>query len=87
MGLSKLDEQGAVYPYLVFWIVVVFSALIWIVFNEIILELGSWHADFGSPTGFTWGVLVILCRATPVVILLGAFVWAVVQSHRARQVP
>ena len=83
MKFPKLGERGAVYPYLVFFVIVVFSAIIWIVFNELILHIGDWHATAGGEdTGFTWPFLVSLCRFTPAVILLGAVVWAIVQSHR-----
>ncbi len=80
-------ERGAVYPYLVFWIGVVFFALIWIAFNEVILHVGDWQASSaeGDP-GFTWAILITLCRSTPWVVLFGAFVWAVVVSHREGQV-
>ena len=75
------DERGAVYPYLIFWIGIVFFAFVWIVFNEVILHVNDLVA-VGSDSGGTWGVLLTLYRLTPVVILLGLFVWAVVQGHR-----
>jgi len=84
MRLPK-DERGAVFPYLIFWVIVVFCAVIWIVFNEIILHVGDWAATTGTESGFTWPILTALCRATPMVVLIGAFVWAVVQSHREGQ--
>ena len=78
-----LGERGAVYPYLVFWIAVVFGAFVWIVFNEIILRIGDWVATGATADyGFTWPVLITFCRLTPVVVLIGAFVWAVMQAHR-----
>lgn len=77
------DERGAVYPYLMFWIVVIVGALIWIVFNEVILRVGDW-VSIGTTEdpGFTWPILLTLFRMTPIIIALSAFVWAVVQSHR-----
>ena len=80
------DERGAVYPYLVFWIGAVFFALVWIVFNEVILHVGDWQATSTVSPGSTWSILITLCRATPMIILLGTFTWAVVVSHREGQV-
>lgn len=77
------DEHGAVYPYLMFWIVIIFCAFIWIAFNEVILHVGDWQATSATEDpGFTWAILLTLFRATPMVIILGSFIWAVVQSHR-----
>ena len=76
------DNRGAIYPYLIFWIGLVLWAIIWIVFNEVILHVGEWHATMGEDPGFTWSILLTLCRTTPMIILIGAFVWAVVVSHR-----
>ena len=81
MKLPK-GERGAVYPFLIFWVGVVFFALIWIAFNEIILHVGDWHATAGEDTGSTWSILITLNRFTPAIVLFGMFVWAVVVSHR-----
>jgi len=80
------NEQGAVYPYLIFLVGIVFFALIWIIFNEIILHVGEWQATSaqGDP-GFTWPILINLCRFTPAIILIASFIWAVVVSHREWQ--
>ena len=86
MKLPK-DECGAVFPYLMFWIVIVFCALIWIFFDEVLLRVGDWAATgMTEDPGSTWTILVTMFRATPLVILLGAFVYAVVQSHRDTEV-
>ena len=76
------DNGGAVYPYLIFWIGVAFLALVWIIFNEVVLFTSDWVSSIGTDTGSTWGILMTLYRLTPMVLLLGLFVWAVVQSHR-----
>jgi len=77
------DERGAVYPYLMFWVVVIICALVWIVFNEVILHVGTWvSASATGDPGFTWTTLLTLYRITPIIVILSAFVWAVVQSHR-----
>ena len=75
-------ERGAVYPYLIFWIGVVFLAFVWIIFNEVILRVGDWVSTTGTDTGSTWGILMGLYRLTPAVLLFGLFIWAVVQGHK-----
>ena len=83
MKLPKLGERGAVYPYLLFFVVVIVCALVWIVFNEMILHVGTWASTSATEDpGGTWLILMTLYRMTPMVIILGAFTWAVVQSHR-----
>jgi hypothetical protein len=77
------DERGAVYPYLMFFIIVVFCALVWIAFNEVILHVDRWAITRATaPHGGTWPILLTLYRMTPLVVILSAFVWAVVKSHR-----
>lgn len=77
------DERGAVYPYLIFWVIIVFCALVWIIFNEVVLHIGDWVSTGATESsGGTWPILITLCRATPMIIILGSFIWAVVQSHR-----
>jgi len=77
------DERGAVYPYLLFWVVIIFCAVVWIAFNEILLHVGDWVSTGATEDpGFTWPILLTLYRMTPMVIILGAFIHAVVQSHR-----
>lgn len=80
-------ERGAVYPYLIFWIVVIFAALVWIMFNEMVLHVGDWvTASATEDSGFTWPILMTLWRMAPMVIILATFVWAVVSSHREGKV-
>lgn len=74
-------ERGAAYPYLMFWIVIVFCALVWILVNEVILHVGDWVTGMTDP-GFTWPILMTLWRMTPMIIILSTFVWAVITSHR-----
>jgi len=77
------EEHGAVYPYIVFWIIIIFAALCWIAMNEVILHVGDWVSTGATESsGGTWPILITLFRMTPVVIILCSFLWAVVQSHR-----
>lgn len=77
------DERGAVYPYLMFWIVIIFCGFIWIAMNEVILNVGDWQITSATEDpSFTWPILLTLFRMTPMVIILSTFIWAIVQSHR-----
>lgn len=81
------EERGAVYPYLLFWVVVVVCALVWIVFNEMILHVSDWVSTSATESsGGTWEILLTLFRMSPLVIILSTFVWAVVRSHRSTEV-
>lgn len=81
------DERGAVYAYLTFWIVVVICGLIWGIFNEMVLHVSDWAtASATQATGGTWEILLTLYRLSPMVVILSAFIWAVVQSHKAPEV-
>lgn len=83
MRLPKLDARGSVVPYLTFWIAVVLLALVWIVFNEVVLRVGDWVAIGATEDpGSTWLILLMLYRMAPMIVILSTFVWAVVQSHR-----
>jgi len=77
------EERGAVYPYLLFWVVIIFCAIVWIAFNEVLLHVGDWVSTGATEsTGGTWPILLTLYRMCPMVIILSTFIWAVVQSHR-----
>lgn len=81
------DERGAVYPYLMFWVVIIVCAFMWIAFNEMILHVADWvSASATQADGGTWEILLSLYRATPVVIILSTLMWAILQSHRGTEV-
>jgi hypothetical protein len=82
------DERGSTHPYLMFWAVVIVIALVWIVFNEMIMHVNDWVSNSASVSdGGLWEIMITLFRFTPVVILLSALTWAIVQSHRATETP
>jgi len=77
------DQRGSAAAYLVFLAIVVIGAFAWILVNEMVLHVGDWvDLDANEDNGGVWDTLVIMLRFTPVVIMLAAFVWAIVQGHQ-----
>lgn len=76
------DERGSATAYLTFVAIVIIGALVWIAVNEFVLHIGDWAAAAGAADGGTWANILVLVRLTPIIVLLAAFTWAVVQSHR-----
>lgn len=83
MKLRK-DERGVVIAYLTTFFIIIAVALFWIVMNEMLLRIGDW-ANTGATEsfGFTHNILILLWRATPIVLLFGSVMWAILQAHRS----
>lgn len=74
-----MDERGAVFPFIMFFVVVGLCGFMWVVFNEVILHVGD---IVTSDTGFAGPILLGLYRITPAALIVAAFIWAVIQAHR-----
>lgn len=77
------DQRGVVIAYLTVFFCVIAVAIIWLIFNEIILSVGSWSTAYATESmGSTYSILIMLWRCTPIVMLLGAIMWAIIQAHK-----
>jgi len=81
------DDAGSASAFLMFGAIVVLGALVWILFNEVVLHVGDWvNTSALYSNGGVWSVLVTMLRLTPVVILIASLVWAIVRTHEGGRV-
>jgi len=81
-NLSK-DQRGVVIAYFTVFFIVIGVALIWIIFNEVLLRAGEWATAYATESfGSTYNILIYIWRATPFVLLLGAIAWAILKAHQ-----
>ena len=78
------DEKGVVIAYFTAIFIVIAVAVIWLIFNELILNVGNLATtQFTESMGSTYSILITLWRATPIVMLFGAVMWAILKAHRS----
>lgn len=77
------DERGIVIAYITVFIVLIIVSLIWICMNEVILRVSDYATEQTTESyGDTFNILIMLWRATPVVLLLGAVMGALREAHK-----
>lgn len=78
------EERGIVGAYIRVLIVVAAVAIGWLVLNEVVVKVGAIAQDMSSdPSASNVIVLVLkLWRIFPIVLFVGAMIWAVLMSSR-----
>lgn len=80
------DERGLTGAYLRVVISVIIVSLVWICMNEFVFRISaaslSWSTDPSFPG--TRGLLLYIWRITPVVILIGTIIGAILIAHKER---
>lgn len=77
------DQKGIVIAYITVFIVVIMVAIVWIIFNEVILNVSNYATEHTTESyGDTLTILITFWRATPVVLLLGAVMGALREAHK-----
>lgn len=77
------DQRGLVFAYITVLGVVVGIGVCWIIFNEVVIHIGDVVETLGTSQGIDiWHLIVFLWRILPVVLILGAFLWAILLATR-----
>ena len=83
MRSLRNDQRGLVFAYIMVLAVVLGVAIMWIIFNEVVLHLGDIVETYGSASGKdVWAVIVLCWRALPFILIIGAILWAILRATR-----
>lgn len=78
-------ESNIVKDYALVIIFVCLVAVLWIIFNEVVMKVGNAAFDIVGTTGIAANLLnflILIYRVTPIAMILGVFVWVFLRAVR-----
>jgi len=79
------QSSNIIKDYALVIIFVCLVAVLWIIFNEVVMKMGNAAFDIVGTTGTPADLLnflILIYRATPIAMVLGVFVWCFLRAVR-----